>query len=588
MKRPVTVIAVGLLASCAGGSPVSLSPEQWPAGEEARYLGELQNTVRTTAGMAEGTNGAVTVAYGAFAARAGLEALKRGGNAIDAALTTAVTQVAVTAGAPISYFGIMSLIYYDAKTGEIWTMNAGWNTVKGETAPGTIPGGVNLTTEGRLGTTPSGRTALVGGFMKGVESAHRRFGKLPFRTLFDPAIRVAESGMPVTKGLAAQFVMRAPDLARLAETRATMLKPDGSSWKEGERFRQPALAATLRQVAATGADYMYKGPWAEHAVRAIQADGGKMTLEDLAGYEVIWAPPIRARLGSKELVTLGPPNYGGVGMIEAQNLAVAAGLVGAEHWSRSGSSLRKAATVTQGWMAGLFPPQAIKAVYPDLDFSPEKRVTPEHAAGFWAAMAAGKLPVKWAEEGPKHSDDVVVVDGEGNMAAITHSINCVIWGKTAIVVDGITIGDPASFQQGQIALAGPGKRLPDPTETGLVLENGKPVLAFASMGSGLHQRTFQGLQNVVFHGMTVDQAIDAPDFFLPNLNTDAGGYQLVVPAGRFPKSVLDGTGIRYEEVGSESSRFGGEGVWVAISRDPKTGRLRAASHNRSNSAALAY
>ena len=135
---------------------------------------------------------------------------------------------------------------------------------------------------------------------------------------------------------------------------------------------------------------------------------------------------------------------------------------------------------------------------------------------------------------------------------------------------------------------GPGKPLPDPTETGLLVKEGKPVLAFASMGSGLHQRTFQALLNVAVFGMTVDQAIDAPDFFIPTLSLKDGGYLVAVPKGRFPKTVLDETGSGYREYDPERSRFGGEGVWVGISRDPRTGRLRAASHNRSNSAAVAY
>jgi gamma-glutamyltranspeptidase/glutathione hydrolase len=313
-----------------------------------------------------------------------------------------------------------------------------------------------------------------------------------------------------------------------------------------------------------------------------------MTVEDLAAYDVIWAPPIKGRAGRFEVATLPPPNYGGVGLIEAQQLAAAAGLEQKGHWSQSASALRVAVTATQAWMIGLYPEQYRRQLYPTLDLSAAARITPEHARSFWQLLDAGKLPAKWAEEGPKHSDDVVVIDREGNMAALTQSINCVLWGKTAINVDGISIGDPASFQQAQIKEAGPGRRLPDPTETGLVLDQGKPVLAFASMGAGLHQRTFQGIQNFTVYHMTVDQAIDAPDFFLPTMSKEAGGYVVTVPSGRFPKSVLEGTGLKFEEIGSDNARFGGEGVWVAISRDPVTGELRAASHNRSNSAALAY
>src|SRR5688572_19214170 len=132
MIRRTTYLTLGLafgsFAAAEGQKPVSLSPKQWPAGEEARFWKE-QAAVRTAAGVATGRSGAVTVAYGAYAARAGLEALERGGSAIDAALTTALTQVALTGGSPISYFGILSLAYYDAKDGRVTTMNANWNTV---------------------------------------------------------------------------------------------------------------------------------------------------------------------------------------------------------------------------------------------------------------------------------------------------------------------------------------------------------------------------------------------------------------------------------------------------------------------------
>src|SRR6516225_10237172 len=98
---------------------VNLSPTVGPEGEYDRFI-QAQDVNRTEAGVATGRNGAVTVAYNGVAARAGLEALMQGGNALDAALTGAITQVAVTAGAPISYFGIMSLVYFDANTGKVY------------------------------------------------------------------------------------------------------------------------------------------------------------------------------------------------------------------------------------------------------------------------------------------------------------------------------------------------------------------------------------------------------------------------------------------------------------------------------------
>ncbi|WP_129778340.1 gamma-glutamyltransferase [Peristeroidobacter soli] len=589
MRFIFTALAGLTMAATTLPSPAAdLNPTQWRADYE-RFLSD-QNVVRTEAGHASGSNGAVTVAYNGLAARAGLEALKQGGNAIDAALTAANMQVALTAGAPISYFGILSLVYYDAKSGKVYTMNAEWNTVRGETEPMSIPG--SLTMSGSLdalrGSQPSGRTALVGGFTKGVEAAHKRFGRLPFAQLYEPAIYVAEQGMPVTDGLAGYLAFRDADLRRLPATRATFTKADGSSYRQGDLFRQPALAKTLRGIARNGADYIYRGPWAKKAVAAIQADGGKMTLQDLAAYDVIWSDPLIANVGRYQIQTNPAPNSGGAALIEAQQLARAAGLPGGEHWSKSGASLRKAIDVSQMVWLDFLPDATRAQLYPGMDFSPQARITPEHANDLWKRMQAGVTPFRFATPKPRHSDDVVVIDRDGNIAAITHSINAVLWGRTAISVDGISIGDPASFQQAQIAKVGPGKRLPAVTETGILFKDGRAVLGFASMGSGLHQRTMQALLNVTEFGMSVREAIDAPDFFMPRTDPKSMQLTVVVPKGRFEQSVLDAMGYDYDEADSEQSRFAGEGIWVGISRDPATGRLEAASHNRNNSAAVAF
>ena len=570
----------------APGEP-DLSPVTWMDDYEEFMAAQLVN--RSEAGVASGMNGAVTVAYNGLAARAGLEALKQGGGAIDAAMTAALTQVALTAGAPISYFGIMSLVYYDAGTGEVHTMNAEWNTVRGETDPLTIPGGIDMSTaEGMWGTGVGGRTALVGGFMKGVGAAHERFGRLPWPEIFEPAIHVAEHGFPIGDRMAGYWEARAGDLARLPETAATFLKEDGSPYGEGDVFAQPALAATLRALAEQGTDYMYRGPWAEKAAAAVQADGGLMTIEDLAAYEVIWDEPLAADLGGGYTVyTNPPPNEGGVALIEAQLLADAAQLTEDGHWTQSPEALRKALDITRNYILDFLPAETMAELL-GTDFAPEVRVTPEHAERLWRVMEDAWPFGSWAPGGPGHSDDVVAIDAEGNIAAITHSINAVIWGKTAIVVDGITIGDPASFQQQKIATIEPGGRLPAPTETGILFKDGAPMLGFASMGSGLHHRTFQGLLNVMRYGMTVDEAINTADFYLPN--TDPATMQMIarVPDGAFPQDVLDGTGYAYQALDPESARLGGEGLWVAVSRDPETGELRAASHNRNNSAAVAW
>ncbi|WP_246263663.1 gamma-glutamyltransferase [Caulobacter soli] len=367
------------------------------------------------------------------------------------------------------------------------------------------------------------------------------------------------------------------------------LKPDGTRYGLGEVFRQPKLAQTLRQVAAQGADYMYGGPWGERLIAAIQADGGKMTLEDLKAYEVIWSEAMVGDIGGGYSIATSPwPNSGGVALIEAQNLARAAGLDQGPHWTKSPEALKKALDITQMMNLVFLPPEALGALFPGLDFSPEARVTRAHAEKLWARIKDGSPLANWKRTTPMHSDDVVAVDAEGNIAAITHSINCVIWGKTTINVDGISIGDPGSFQQPLVARTTPGTRMEAPTETGVLFKDGQAVLGFASMGAGLHHRTFQGLLNVTAFGMTVEEAINTADFYLPSTDPTTGQATAAFPTGRFDHAVLDATGYAWREVPLEEARLGGEGKWVAISRDPKTGVLEAASHNRNNSDAVAF
>jgi len=150
-----------------------------------------------------------------LAVHAGLEVLRNGGNAVDAALTTALAQVTLTAGATISYAGIMNAVYFDAKSGKVHTLNASYNTVQNEKDPLSIPG---------LGEH-SGRTALVPGFMAGIQALHDRFGKLPFAKLFGPAIWLAENGVLINPVINGYISSQQKFITRLPESKRIFTKP---------------------------------------------------------------------------------------------------------------------------------------------------------------------------------------------------------------------------------------------------------------------------------------------------------------------------------------------------------------------------
>ena len=573
---------------------VDLSPGSWPPGEWEAYLA-MEDVYFPGNPMAEGTQGAITGSYHPLAQRAGLEALRQGGSSVDAAMTTALTQVALGAGAVISYFGIMTMVHYDAAADEIVSLNAGWNAVLGEDDPMSIPGTIGMGSEEEMygSDEPSGRTALVGGFMKAVEAAHGRYGKLDFGHLFAPAIHVAEAGIPFNSRLASYLEPRKHTLSRLPESKALFTNADGGWLAAGQTFRQPALARTLTAIADQGVDYMYTGPWAERAVAAVRADGGSMSLEDLAAYEVIWSPPLEADVGEYRMHANGLPSFGGVNMIEALHLGEAAGIASVGHWSTNGESLRRASNLTFNMMLSMLPPETQELLYPGLDLSHASRIRPETAAALWSRMEEGAMPAQYAETPPSHSDTVIAVDRWGNMTAVTHSINCVVWGATGIIVDGISIGDPAVNQKAMVAAAGPGGRVADPIEVGILTRNGRPVVAFASMATGLHQQTFQSLFGTIHFGMNVKEAVDAPAFFLPRPVLDEASAEAVpkwvvrVMEGEFDEAVLEASGLPVERVPAERRRYT-QGLWAGISRDPDTGDLMAASHAYSNGRALAY
>lgn len=579
-----------LFSSCENSNELKLSPDHWGNGELDKYL-QMDSRPFPNNPAAYGDKGAVTTTFHAAAARAGLEALQQGGTSVDAALTASMAQVTLNAGAVVSFFGIMNMIHYDAATRKIVSLDATWNTVKGETDPMTIPGGIADTNEGMYAPrTVSGRTALVGGFMKGIEAAHQRYGKLPFKTLFEPSIYLAKNGFIMNERTADFFKRRDVQLRRLPETKATLIKPDGTGYTAGDLFKQPALAATLEKIATEGVNYMYNGAWAKKAVAAVQKDGGKMTLEDLANYEVIWSEPVRAQYGPYELAVLGSPSNGTVNLIEGLHLAEASSLFTKPHWSKSGESLKMLSDITSMAMLSLLPVETREVIYPGLSLTDSSRILKATAVELWKRMTQGIKIVQYANAGPKHSDVVVAIDQWGNMTAITHSINTVTWGNEAINVDGISISDAAWYQQAEIKRAGPGTRLPAPIEVGILMKEGKPIIPFASMSVGLHHQTVQSLLNIMAHNMDVEEAVNAPSILMPlaDMTVPASPkFTVRVMEGAFADSVLEQSGLPFVKIPASERRYT-QGLWVGIYRDPQTRKLKAVSPPYATGTALAY
>lgn len=521
-RKLLAVFCMISLVGPAFASPADLSPKKWRAGEL-----EIYNWLDKQFGLqnilAEGKNGVIAGTTSAAAGRAGLEALRQGGSAADAVLATSLAQITLAMGSWVSYAGILTMVYFDAGSGRFYNLNAGFNTVAGEDDPMTIPAQANpLSPRPDAEIRPSGRTALVPGYMAGVQAAHKKFGKLPFTDLFAPAIYYADQGFELTPFHAGLVKLRQKVLSRLPETKAIFTKPDGSWVGEGDLFKQPALAATLRRIAARGAEEMYTGEWGKRLVEAVRHDGGKMTLDDLKNYGVIWSDPLEIPYGGYKIYAPGLPAQGGVHVAEALNVASVAGLSGMGHYSESAQAFFWLSQITNLMALSFMPEKTVSQFLGGTDGSMAARAGEEHARRVWSLMSSGRFPLTKvpASEGPQHSDAIVAIDRWGNVAAIVHSANTAVWGTTGIFVDGVSIPDPAAFQQRLIAQTGPGKRLPDPTEPLIIAKDGKPVVALSSIGAGLHQKTLSVLLNLMDFGMSIKQAIDAPCLNSPKYEAD--------------------------------------------------------------------
>jgi gamma-glutamyltranspeptidase/glutathione hydrolase len=527
-----------------------LSREVWPKDEVEKYW-RLQITADRPNPTVEAGKGMVAVTNEAFAALVGQEVLRRGGGAADAALATALAQIALTAGSLISYAGILTMVYYDAGSKKVYSLNAGYNTLLEEKDPLTIPG---------IGV-PSGRTALTPGFFAGVQAAHDRFGKLPFARIFDPAIHLAEKGFYLDQSMGWRIDSQKSVLTRRAETKRIFTKENGDLYKVGDLFKQPQLAETLRKVAAQGTDYIYQGEWAKKFVAAVQSEGGKMTLADLKAYRPIWSEPAQTSYHGYQVYSLGYPSLGGVSTIEALNLLEEADLKKHGHYTTSDQSLYDFIQICRaGYFLSYLPPEFVKTYLPGVDPSPEARVKKENARLLWRKM---NEPIwrqifsamKPKSAGANHSAGVVAVDARGNIAALLHSINGGIWGTHGIFVDGISIPESASIQQSEIAKLKPGSRLPDPTNPVIVMKDDKPYLASSAIGVSLHQTNINNLVNVLDFGMDLKKSIDTPHFRGPFFGMTIGGgppspqvYKEALAEGDFDGKLVEAIIAKGQEI----------------------------------------
>ncbi|HEY0435211.1 MAG TPA: gamma-glutamyltransferase, partial [Phenylobacterium sp.] len=445
MKRDVLALAAALLLATA--TPIQaadLSPAHWPQAErgelQARESAFWPKAARESRGAALVTGTASPVAV-----HAGVEALRQGGSAADAAIVVALTQIARTMGGTVSYAGKLEVAYFDARSGAVSFLDAGWSPYADERDLASIP---------ELGDEPKaavlGRQTLVPGFMRGVEALHARFGRLPWADLFEPAIWSAETGVDAS-GVIGFLRNNQARFARTPEGRRLLAIADEGPANSGGVFRQPDLARTLRAVARQGADEMYRGAWARDYVEAVGAYGGRATLRDLERYRPRWREPIRATFAGAAVYgmssgTLACASLTALSLLDAMQVAAMG-----PYWKDPAAFRAYARAIQYATLRQVTPPgptpfekRAGLAGAGCAD-----RLTPAYAATLAPELLKtepfpfGETAVGAPEAG-SHTMAVVVVDRRGDVAVLVHSAN---GAPTGLVVHGMPIPEAATVNK---------------------------------------------------------------------------------------------------------------------------------------------
>jgi gamma-glutamyltranspeptidase/glutathione hydrolase len=212
--------------------------------------------------------------------------------------------------------------------------------------------------------------------------------------------------------------------------------------------------------------------------------------------------------------------------------------------------------------------------------APKARVDRRHAALLLARLARAGWEDSLAAElaGPaSHSDALVARDARGDIVVLVHSINTSLWGSTGLFVDGVSIPDPASFQQDMVARAGPGRRLPNVVNPVIVLRDGVPLFAAGAIGNALHECILQAIVSVVDYGMDPGGAMSTPSFWGPWWGGAPGEYARQAVDPGFAPRVLEETAAlgRPCRVLAPRERPKRVSYWIGVRFGPE-GRVRGA------------
>jgi len=510
-----------------------------------------------------------------LASQVGLEVLKRGGNAVDAAIAMAAV-LNVTEPMMTGVGGDMFAIVYWAKTKEL----------KGLNASGRAPRALSLDyfAKNNIKRMPEfGMTSItVPGAVDGWTTLRDKYGTMKLADLLAPAIGYAENGFPVMEKAAEDWNAEVQKLKRTPAAASNYLI-DGRAPRPGEIFRQPNLARTLRTIADGGRDAFYKGPIAKSIVDYMKDNGGFITMEDLAATRADWVEPISTNYRGYQVYEL-PPNGQGITALIALNI-----LEGFDLGAMRSQPAQYYHTMIE----------AMKLAFADrnryiADPTFSKVPVSELLSKDYAAKRRALIDPRKALDNPPPGDInlgsdttyFTVVDKDGNAVSFINSLfdafgSGVVGGDTGIVFQ--NRGSAFSLDPKHPNAIAPGKRPFHTLIPAMVMKDNQLFMSFGVMGGAIQaQGHVQVLVNLIDLKMGLQEAIDAPRYRFTSgrsvLLEDELGSSVI-------EQLLSMGHVRGKPPGVLRSSMGGG---QAIMIDPVSKTLMGASDQRKDGMALGY
>ena len=440
------------------------------------------------------------------------DVLRRGGNAVDAAIATAFALAVTYPEAGNLGGGGFLTLHIDGKQAFLDFR---------ETAPAAATRDMYLDAAGKAVPDASlvgARAAGVPGTVAGLWAAHQRYGTLPWKALLAPSIRLAREGFVVDAQLAERIREQAAELAGRTNFAAHF-----GGVAAGQRWRQPELARTLERIAAQGTDGFYRGRTADLIVAEMRRGGGLVSAADLVGYRAAWREPLRFTWRGQEVVTAPPPSSGGIALAQLLGMreALAPAFTGLAHNSAGYVHL------LAEMMKRVFADRAEYLGDPDFVSVPTTKLTdPTYIARRAAEVRALPSTLTAVRPGLEDSPQTThfsIIDGAGGAVALTYTLNGGFGNGVVVTGAGFLLNnemDDFSTRPGQPNLYGvvggraneiaPGKRMLSSMTPTLLLRDGRVVASLGTPGgSTIFTGVFQTLLNMADFGMDPQAAVAA-------------------------------------------------------------------------------